>query len=109
MQKVSRNLIKTPLSLGQGRCFYLQKTKWSPRPGANIHPDKERWLEAACTSRQASLSAVCSCKRLILDMFQRGKHQAAMHAAADNAKTFMAKDRKVRDAHQVHISAGEPQ
>lgn len=42
MQKVSKNLIEVLLSLGQETRFYLPKNKWSPKPGANVCPRKER-------------------------------------------------------------------
>lgn len=41
-------------------------------------------------------------------MFRGGKHQAAVHAAAYNEEIFMARDRKVTDARQVHVSPTKP-
>lgn len=57
---------------------------------------------------QVSLSAIGFCKRLIPNVLQGGKHQPAVHAAAYNEKSFIAKDKKVRDTHHVHISPGKP-
>lgn len=54
------------------------------------------------------VSGICFSKRLIPDVFWGGKHQAAVQAAAYNEEIFMARDRKVTDAHQVHISPAKP-
>lgn len=86
--------------------FLSAKKQMESQAGANICPRKER--SESLTGGQVLLPAICFCKRLIPNVFLGGKHQPAVHAAAYNGKIFMAKDKKVRDTHHVHISPGQP-
>lgn len=98
--------VKFSFHWGKTDVFICQKTNGVPSQGQT--PARGRRGVRACTGGQVSLPPICFCKRLIPNVFQGGKHQPAAHVAAYNGKIFLAKDKKVRDAHHVHISPGKP-
>lgn len=88
--------------------FLFARKQTESQVGGRRTPGRRMVATSSLCRLAGFISGICFSKRLIPDMFRGGKHQAAVHAAAYNEEIFMARDRKVTDARQVHVSPTKP-